>query len=106
MELKKIQYEADLLSALAQPTRLRILYLLREGERCVCEINPSMPEDNSVISRHLSKLRDAGILESRREGVSVYYRIKDDSVFRILEIVDEIAAAAFMEKAQEFIETS
>ena len=90
MNNHKIQLEADFLSVLAQPTRLRILYFLRDGERCACEINPSMPEDASVISRHLVKMREAGILDSRKEGVSIYYKIREPRVFRILELVDKV----------------
>ena len=86
----KIQIEADFLAVLAQPTRLKILYFLKDGEQCACKINPFMQEDPSVVSRHLVKMREAGILGSRREGVSVYYWIREPRVLQILEGVDEI----------------
>jgi len=105
MESEKIKYEADLLSVLAQPTRLRILYFLRDGERCACEINPSMPEDVSVISRHLVKMKNSGILDSRKEGVSIYYRIKSPQVFDIINIVDHILLSAAQEKAEKMNES-
>ncbi|MCX6640492.1 MAG: metalloregulator ArsR/SmtB family transcription factor [bacterium] len=100
MDPKKLELEADFLSALAQPTRLKILYYLKDGEKCACEINPSMKEDASVISRHLVKLREAGILESRREGASVYYWIKELRVLEILKIVDELLISASRENAR------
>ena len=106
MNNQRIKLEADFLSVLAQPTRLRILYFLRDGERCACEINPSMPEDTSVISRHLVKMREAGILESRREGVSIYYKIREPRVFRILELVDELLLSSTEDKLRYFIETT
>ncbi len=95
---KKVELEAGLLSLLAQETRLKILYLLREGERCACEINPAMSEDPSVISRHLVKLREAGILDYRKEGVSVYYWIKEPRVFEILDLADEILKTAAQDR--------
>jgi DNA-binding transcriptional ArsR family regulator len=95
-----IQIESDFLKAIAQPTRLKILYFLKDGERCACEIIPKMKEDQSNISRHLTHMRDAGILESRKEGVSVYYKIKDKRVFTLLSLVDEIIKAEIKKKAK------
>lgn len=97
---KKMQLEAAFLSVLAQPTRLKILCFLRDGERCACEINPGMQEDPSVVSRHLVKMKEAGILESRKQGVSIYYRIKESAVFAILEMVDEILLKMTREQAK------
>jgi len=95
-----IQIESDFLRAIAQPTRLKILYFLKDGERCACEIIPKMKEDQSNISRHLTHMRDAGILESRKEGVSVYYKIKDKRVFALLSLVDEMVKAEIRKKAK------
>lgn len=95
-----IQIESDFLRAIAQPTRLRILYFLKDGEKCACEIIPKMKEDQSNISRHLALMKDAGILESRKEGVSVYYKIKDKRVFTLLSIVDEMIKSEIKEKAR------
>jgi DNA-binding transcriptional ArsR family regulator len=96
-----IQIESDFLKAIAQPTRLKILYFLKGGERCACEIIPKMKEDQSNISRHLTHMRDMGILESRKEGVSVYYKIKDRRVFTLLSLVDEMVKADIKEKARK-----
>jgi ArsR family transcriptional regulator len=95
-----IQIESDFLKAIAQPTRLKILYFLKGGERCACEIIPKMKEDQSNISRHLTHMRDVGILESRKEGVSVYYKIKDKRVFGLLSLVDEMVRAEIEKKAK------
>ena len=104
MEGKRIEFEAEFLSVLAQPTRLKILYFLKDGEKCACEINPQMREDASVISRHLVRMKSAGILESRREGVSTFYKIKDSRVFDILQMVDDILISAFKAKSREMAE--
>ena len=95
-----IQIESDFLKAIAQPTRLKILYFLKDGERCACEIIPRMKEDQSNISRHLTHMKDAGILESRKEGVSVYYKIKDKRVFTLLSLVDEMVKTEIKKKAK------
>lgn len=95
-----IELESSYLKAIAQPTRLKILYFLRGGEKCQCEIIPKMKEDQSNISRHLTHMRDTGILESRREGVSVYYKIKDKRVFSLLFLVDQMVKAEIKEKAK------
>jgi DNA-binding transcriptional ArsR family regulator len=95
-----IQIESDFLKAIAQPTRLKILYFLKGGERCACEIIPKMKEDQSNISRHLTHMKDMGILESRKEGVSVYYKIKDKRVFTLLSLVDEMVKSEIREKAK------
>ena len=95
-----INFESRFLKAIAQPTRLKILYFLKDGEKCACKIIPNMAEDQSSVSRHLNTLKNAGILESRKEGVSVYYKIKDKRVFSILSLVDDILKAQVKEEAK------
>jgi len=93
MDDKRIEKEAEILNALAQPTRLKILYFLRDGEQCVCKITPAMPGDPSVTCRHLLRLKEAGILDSRKEGASVYYWITEPKVFHLLSIIDDICCS-------------
>jgi DNA-binding transcriptional ArsR family regulator len=95
-----IELESGFLKAIAQPTRLKILYFLRDGEQCQCKIIPKMKEDQSNISRHLTHMKDMGILESRREGVSVYYKIKDKRIFGMLSLVDEMVKTEIKGKLQ------
>ena len=101
VDLNLIDLESNYLKAIAQPTRLRILYFLKDGEKCQCEIIPKMKEDQSNICRHLTHMRDLGILESRREGVSIYYKIKDKKIFSLLSLVDEIVKTEIKEKARQ-----
>lgn len=66
----------DFFSALADPTRRRILSLLQEGgERCVCVLYETLDLPQPKVSRHLGVLRAAGIVATRREGLWIYYRI-------------------------------
>lgn len=100
MNRNLIDFESTFLKAIAQPTRLKIVYFLRDGEKCACKIIPKMKEDQSSISRHLTSLKNAGILESRKEGVSVYYKIKDKRVFSILALVDDMLKTQVKEEAE------
>ena len=64
-----------LFKALADATRLRILGLLLTGEVCVCEIHESLKIPQPKASRHLAYLRKAGLVETRREGLWIHYRL-------------------------------
>lgn len=79
------QYLADVLKSLAQPTRLKIIDFLRDGERCVCEIFPAIGEEQSNTSRHLSYMQTHGILNRRKEGVKIYYAVRHPEVFEIID---------------------
>ena len=61
--------------ALADETRLRIVDLLREGERCVCDLQDWLGMSQSALSFHLKTMKDAGLLTDRRQGRWVYYRL-------------------------------
>jgi ArsR family transcriptional regulator, arsenate/arsenite/antimonite-responsive transcriptional repressor len=61
--------------ALADPTRLRILNLLLPGELCVCDIVTTLRLPQPAVSRHLAYLKDSGLVEARREGLWMYYRL-------------------------------
>lgn len=73
-------------NALADPTRLRILALLAGGEICVCDIHDTLGIPQPRASRHLSYLRRAGLVETRKQGLWVHYRLAamDDAVLRTL----------------------
>jgi ArsR family transcriptional regulator, arsenate/arsenite/antimonite-responsive transcriptional repressor len=66
---------AALCRALSDETRLRILALLRDGEICVCHIHGGLRLPQPTISRHLAYLRKAGLVEARRQGIWMYYRL-------------------------------
>jgi ArsR family transcriptional regulator len=68
-----------LFQALGDATRLRILGLLLTGEVCVCDIHDSLGISQPKASRHLAYLRKSGLVETRREGLWVHYRLADSS---------------------------
>lgn len=82
-----IQRIADVLKAIADPTRLKILHCLHDGELCVTNILETVGGSQANISKHLSVLRRAGLVDCKREGLNVYYRIIDDGVFAICRSV-------------------
>jgi ArsR family transcriptional regulator len=85
-----IEYRAEILKALAQPTRLKIIDFLRDGERCVCEIFPAIGEEQSNTSRHLNMMLSAGVLSRRKDGLKIYYAIRHPELFDIMDIVTDI----------------
>ena len=81
---------AEILKALAQPTRLKIVEFLRDGEQCVCKIFPAIGEEQSNTSRHLSTLQAAGILSRRKDGLKIYYAIKHPQVLQLVELARQL----------------
>ena len=83
--------EADLLGALAHPTRLQILEVLREGEACVCHIQATLRQRQAYVSQQLMALRQAGLVTTRKEGLRVYYQVSDPQILTVLEDVRAVA---------------
>src|SRR5215217_7298209 len=80
------EVKANLFRVLGHPARVRILELLREGERSVGALQVELGLDSGGTSQHLAALRRVGLVESRREGTSVYYRVDDERVFDLLAV--------------------
>lgn len=81
---------ADLLKALANPHRLRVLCLLIEGERSVSQINERVPLSQSALSQHLAVLREKGLVDTRKQAQTVFYRVAEGPVHRIIQTLHEI----------------
>jgi ArsR family transcriptional regulator len=77
--------KANLFRVLGHPARVRILELLRDGEQSVGALQAELDLDSGSTSQHLAALRRIGLVDSRREGTSVYYRVDDPTVFELLE---------------------
>ncbi|MBA3390984.1 MAG: winged helix-turn-helix transcriptional regulator [Rubrobacter sp.] len=73
--------------ALSEPMRLRLLYALMDSERTVSELVKETGGVQANVSKHLSVLLDAGILGRRKQGTSAYYRIVDESIFELCDLV-------------------
>jgi len=79
------EVKANLFRVLGHPARVRILELLRDGERSVGALQAELDLDSGGTSQHLAALKRIGLVESRRDGTSVYYRVPDERVFELLE---------------------
>jgi len=80
------------MKALAHPARLQILDVLsRDGECCVCHLENILGQRQSYISQQLSRLREAGLVVDRRDGLNVFYSLADESMIRLLEVARQSA---------------
>ena len=84
---------ARIFKALAHPSRLFILEQLVKGERCVCELTNMIGSDISTISKHLSILKEAGVICAEKRGLQVFYRLKMPCVVRFFECVGDVIQA-------------
>lgn len=79
--------KVKLLKALGDETRLNIVRCLLGGEKCACRLVPAAGKAQPTVSRHLKILEEAGVLESRRVGVNIWYKIKSGEAKRILKVL-------------------
>ncbi|HNT73311.1 MAG: metalloregulator ArsR/SmtB family transcription factor [Methanothrix sp.] len=91
MRRSATNWRVKILAALSDPIRLEIIEFLGGEERCVCEIVPAFGRAQSTISKHLSILNEAGILERRIDGKRTLYRVKNPRLFDLLRVVDSLA---------------
>jgi ArsR family transcriptional regulator len=84
---------AVLLRAMAHPVRLQILTVLRVEEACVCHLEAVLGQRQAYISQQLMRLRDAGVVVDRREGMNVFYSLADGAIGGLLDAALEAAAA-------------
>ena len=83
-----------LFHALSDETRLELLDRLKDGEQCVCELMDVMKAAQSRLSFHLKVLKDAGLVEDRREGRWMYYRLSGRVIEDLENLVDSLKKAA------------
>ncbi|HKP00461.1 MAG TPA: metalloregulator ArsR/SmtB family transcription factor [Nitrospiraceae bacterium] len=83
-----------LFHALSDETRLAVLERLKGGEQCVCELTDVMKAAQSRLSFHLKVLKDAGLIQDRREGRWMYYAINPDAIEELKQAVDSLKEEA------------
>jgi ArsR family transcriptional regulator len=89
--------KADFFRLLGHPVRVRVLELLREGERSVGELQAALGMESSGTSQHLSAMRKQRLLDTRRQGTSVFYRVRDPRVFQLLEVARQVLTSQLEE---------
>ena len=76
------------IKALAHPSRLAIAEALQDGERCVCDLRDLVDADLSTVSKHLTLMRKAGLLDMEKRGLNVFYRLRCPCLMNFFECVD------------------
>ncbi len=99
-ERARLEARSKVFKALGHPTRLFMVETLRQGERCVCELTEMVGADVSTVSRHLAALESAGVVQSDKRGVQVFYRLRMCCVAGFMECVDGSLARAAREQME------
>jgi DNA-binding transcriptional ArsR family regulator len=97
-----VQQVADYFSVLSEPMRLRILNVLRDGEKCVQDLVEATETSQANVSKHLKVMLQAGILNRRSEGTSAYYSVADDLIFELCNLVCDRLATRIEQQAKYF----
>jgi ArsR family transcriptional regulator len=84
------RFKAEFFKALAHPGRIIIVESLRSGEKSVSEIQALLEDEPSSASQHLAVLRAKGVVVGRKNGLSVYYSVRDPKIFDLLDVAREI----------------
>jgi ArsR family transcriptional regulator len=82
-----------ILKAMAHPSRLLMLEALERGELCVCDLRDLVGSDLSTVSKHLTVMREAGLVAHRKQGMQVFYSLRVPCVLRFFGCVDAVRAA-------------
>ena len=90
---QKYEARARVIKAMAHPSRLFMVDELSRGERCVCELRDMIGADMSTISKHLSVLKDAGIVEDDKRGQQVFYRLRVPCILNFFGCVEDVLVA-------------
>ena len=96
------QLVSNVFKALAHPTRIQIIKLLKEGEMCVCDILPKLDSEQSNTSQHLTIMKNQGIVESRKDGAKVIYSIKNTEVYEMLILAEALILRQIEETKTSF----
>ncbi len=86
--LARFEARADVFKALGHPSRLLMVEQLMQSERCVCELTELVGSDMSTVSKHLSVLKAAGVVQDERRGSQVWYRLRMKCVTRLFGCIE------------------
>ena len=82
--------QGEFLKAVSHPTRLAILDILRDGEQCVCHMEATLDLRQAYISQQLMVLKEVGLVEARRDGLNLYYRVIKPEIFNVLDALGSV----------------
>ncbi len=98
---KENLFRSKIFKALSDPTRLKILDFLRDGEKCVCEIIPHVGLIQPVVSRHLKILKDTGLVRDKKDGNRRLYSITEPQIFEITDGITPELISKYTERILE-----
>ncbi len=90
MKLDMYGKQSRVIKAMAHPSRLMMLHALGDGEMCVCDLQRLVGSDMSTVSKHLSVMKKAGLVEDRKEGLRVHYRLRVPCILDFMECVKAV----------------
>src|ERR1035441_4079193 len=91
------QVKAEFFKTLGHPARIRVLEVLREGERSVGDLVPAIGIEASHLSQQLAVLRRANLVQTRKEGTSVLYSVGNPQVFELLDVARQILTSSLID---------
>ncbi|XXJ21659.1 ArsR/SmtB family transcription factor [Desulfovibrio caledoniensis] len=89
----RFEERAKVVKAMAHPSRLMMIDELSRGERCVCDLRDLVGADMSTVSKHLTVLKKAGIVEDERRGKNIYYRLRVPCVINFFHCIESVIEA-------------
>ena len=89
-QVQPFEAQAQIFKVLTHPARIAILTILRDGEHCVCHLEAHLGLRQAYISQQLAVLREGGLIQDRRDGWNIFYRIVDTRIFEVLDLVQRI----------------
>ena len=84
------ELKAEVIAAAGHPIRLAIIDFLKDGEQCVCDIADHVEAQRSNVSRHLSVLHNAGVVEQRKDGLKMMYSLKTPCILNFMKCVEGV----------------
>jgi DNA-binding transcriptional ArsR family regulator len=87
-DVQPYEVQAQLFKLLTHPVRLAILDILRDGEHCVCHMEAYLGYRQAYISQQVAVLREAGLIQDRREGWNIFYRVTDLRIYSVLDTIE------------------
>jgi DNA-binding transcriptional ArsR family regulator len=101
--LKPYDEQAQFLKVLTHPARLAIFKILRNGEHCVCHMEAHLGLRQAYISQQLTVLREAGLIQDRRDGWNIFYRVTDPRIYEVLDAVEKITGQSQPEVGKQVV---
>jgi len=100
IEIRLYEARANIIKALAHPSRLYIVDMLNKGPRTVGELTEMVGADTSTVSKHLSVLKNAGILDDEKQGTSVIYSLKTPCILNFIGCIEDVIASNAREQVE------